>query len=150
MMNVICLTKNQLLRSLKIVIMAPIDEESLEFKKISEMVDGDDTSSAVIEINPAKAMNKSSWFPLAWVVTQLVMLFLDYFKSSYDTRLSIGGTVQNPSPDAVPKDLLGESLEVDQQIAWQDGFTVIAFSIVHRLGKLGFQTRWCILSPQLL
>ena len=67
----------------------------------------------MIEIDPAKAMKKSSRVPLAWVVTQLVIFFSEYFKSRYDTRLSIGGTVQKPSPDAAPKDLPGESLEVD-------------------------------------
>ena len=100
--------------------MAPSDEESLKFKILSEMLDGEVTSGAVIEIDPAKAMKKSSRVPLAWVVTQLVLFFSEYFKSSYDTRLSIGGTIQKPSPDAVPKDLPGESFEVDRWIAWQE------------------------------
>ena len=113
---------NEDLRSSKMVVMAPIDEESSEFKKISEMVDGEVTPGAVIEIDPAKAMKKSSRIPLAWVMTQLVIFFSEYFKSSYDTRLSITGTVQKPSPDAVPKDLPGESSEVDRWIAWQEWF----------------------------
>jgi hypothetical protein len=102
--------------------MAPSDEESSEFKRLSEMVDGEVTPGAVIEIDPAKAMKKSSRVPLAWVVTQLVIFFSEYIKSSYDTRLSIGGTIQKPSPDAVPKDLPGESLEVDRWIAWHEWF----------------------------
>ena len=60
------------LRSSKMVVMAPIDEESLEFKKIAEMVDGEVTPGAVIEIDPAKAMSR---IPLAWVMTQLVKFF---------------------------------------------------------------------------
>ena len=105
---------NEDLRSSKMVVMAPIDEESSEFKKILEMVDGEVTPGAVIEIDPAKATKKSSRVILAWVMTQLVIFLSEYFKSSYDTRLSITGTVQKPSPDAVPKDLPGESSEVDR------------------------------------
>jgi len=104
------------------VVMAPSYEKSSEFKRLLEMVDGEVTPGAVIEIDPAKAMKKSSRAPLAWVVTQLVIFFSEYFKSSYDTRLSIGGTIQKPSPDAVPKDLPGESSEVDRWIAWQECF----------------------------
>ena len=104
------------------VVMAPSDEESSEFKSLSEMVDGEVTPGAVIEIDPAKAMKKSSRAPLAQVVTQLVIFFSEYFKSSYDTRLSISGTIPKPSPDAVPKYLPGESSEVDRWIAWQEWF----------------------------
>ena len=42
------------LRSSKMVIMAPSDEESLEFKILSEMVDGEVTPGAVIEIDRQK------------------------------------------------------------------------------------------------
>ena len=52
------------LRSSKMVVMAP-SEESSEFKSLSEMVDGEVTPGAVIEIDPAKAMKKSSRAPLA-------------------------------------------------------------------------------------
>jgi hypothetical protein len=58
------------------------------------MVDEEVTPGAVIEIDPAKAMKKSSRVLLAWVVEQLVMFVSEYFKSSYDTRLSIDGTIQ--------------------------------------------------------
>ena len=61
--------------------MAPIDEESSEFKKILEMVNGEVTPGAVIEIDPAKAMKKSSRAPLAWVVTQLVIFSLNILKA---------------------------------------------------------------------
>jgi hypothetical protein len=113
---------DEYLRSSKMVIMAPSDEESSEFKRISEIVDREVTPGAVIEIDPVKAMKKSSRVPLAWVVTQLVIFLSKYFKSSYDTRLSIGGTIQKPSPDAVPKDFPGDSSEVDRWIAWQEWF----------------------------
>ena len=102
------------------VVIAPSDEESSEIKRLSKMVDREVTPGAVIEIDPAKAMKKTSRVPLAWVVTQLVIFFSEYFKSSYDTRLSIGGTIQKPSPDAVPKDLPGESSDVERWIAWQE------------------------------
>ena len=46
------------LRSSKMVVMAPSDEESSEFKRLSEMVDGEVTQGAVIEIDLAKAMRE--------------------------------------------------------------------------------------------
>ena len=70
------------LRSSKMVVMAPSDEESSEFKSLSEMVDGEVTPGAVIEIDPAKAMKKSSRVPLAWVVTQSVIFFFEYLKAA--------------------------------------------------------------------
>ena len=66
------------LRSSKMVVMAPCDEESSEFKRLSEMVDGEVTPGAVIEIDPAKAMKKSSRAPN--IVTQLVIFFPNILK----------------------------------------------------------------------
>jgi hypothetical protein len=82
------------LRSSKMVVMAPF--------RIQEIIvnGGEVTPGAVIEIDPAKAMKKSSRAPN--IVTQLVIFFSEYFKSSYDIRLSISGTIPKPSPDAVP------------------------------------------------
>jgi hypothetical protein len=64
------------------VTMASSDEESLEFKRLSEMVDGEVTPGAVIEIDPAKAMKKSLRAPLAWVVTQLVIFSPNILKAA--------------------------------------------------------------------
>jgi hypothetical protein len=52
----------------------------------------------------------------------IVNIFSEYYKSSYNTSLSIGGTMQKPSPDAVLKVLPGESSKVDHWIAWQEWF----------------------------
>jgi hypothetical protein len=64
------------------VVMAPCDEKSSEFKNLSEMVDGEVTPGAVIAIYPVKAMKKSSRVPLAWVVTQLVIFDPNILKAA--------------------------------------------------------------------
>jgi hypothetical protein len=70
------------LRSSKMVVMASCDEESSDLKRLSEMVDGEVTPDAVIEMDSAKAMKKSSRVPLAWVVTQLVIFSLNILKAA--------------------------------------------------------------------
>jgi hypothetical protein len=67
------------LRRSKMVIIAPCDEESSDIKSLSEMVDGEITLGAVTEIDPVKAMKKSLGVPLAWVVTKLIIFFLQIF-----------------------------------------------------------------------
>ena len=73
------------------------------------MVEGTVTSGEIIEIDPTKAIKKASRTPLAWLLALLVSFFSEYFKGHYETKLSIGGTVQKPSSDAIPKDLPTES-----------------------------------------
>ena len=104
------------------VVMAPNDQDSLEFKDLTSMVEGTITPGEIIEIDPTKAIKKASRTPLAWLLALLVSFFSEYFKGHYDTKLSIGGTVQKPSPDAIPKDLPAESSDIDRWNAWQEWF----------------------------
>ena len=110
------------LRSSKMVVMAPTDQDSSEFKELTAMVEGTVTPGEIIEIDPTKAIKKAARTPLAWLLALIVSFFSEYFKGNYDTKLSIGGTVQKPSPDAVPKDLPAESSDIDRWNAWQEWF----------------------------
>jgi hypothetical protein len=52
-------------RSSKMVVMAPSDQDSSEFKELTAMVEGTVTPGEIIEIDPTKAIRKASWTPLA-------------------------------------------------------------------------------------
>ena len=52
------------------------------------------TPGEIIEIDPTKAIKKAARTPLAWLLALIVYFFSEYFKGNYDTKLSIGGTVQ--------------------------------------------------------
>ena len=82
------------LRSTKLVVMAPSDQDSSEFKELTAMVEGTFTFREIIEIDPTKAIRKASRTPLAWLLALIVSFLSEYFKGSYDSKLSIGGTVQ--------------------------------------------------------
>jgi hypothetical protein len=113
---------NENLRSSKMVVMAPSDQDSSEFKELTAMVEGTVIPGEIIEIDPTKAIRKASRTSLAWLLALIMSFFSEYFKEHYDTKLSIGGTVQKPSPDAVPKDLPAESSDIDGWNAWQEWF----------------------------
>jgi hypothetical protein len=108
------------LRSTKMVVMAPSDQDSSEFKELTAMVEGTITSGEIIKIDPTKATRKSSRTSLAWLLALIVSFFSEYFNGDYDTKLSIGGVVQRPSPDAVSKDLPVENSDIDRWNAWQE------------------------------
>jgi hypothetical protein len=94
--------------------MAPSDQDLSEFKELTAMVEGTNTPGEIIEIDPTKAISKASRTPLAWLLALIVSFFSEYYKGNYDTKLSVGGTVQKPSPDAVPmtlEDAISMSLE---------------------------------------
>ena len=86
------------------------------------MVEETVTPGEIIKIDPTKAIKKASRTPLAWLLALLVSFFSEYFKEHYDTKLSIGGTVQKPSPDAIPKDFPAKSSDIVRWNAWQEWF----------------------------
>ena len=62
-------------RSSKMVVMAPNDQDSSEFKDLTSMVEGTVTPGEIIEIDPTKAIKKASRTPLAWLLALLVSFF---------------------------------------------------------------------------
>ena len=110
------------LRSTKMVVIAQSDQDSSEFKKLKALVEGTITPGEIIEIDTTKAIRKASRTPLARLLELIVSFFSKYFRRNCDTKLSIGGTVQKPSPDAVLKDLPAENSDIDRLNAWQEWF----------------------------
>jgi hypothetical protein len=53
--------------SSKMVVMAPNDQDSSEFKELTSMVEGTVTPGEIIEIEPTKAIRKALRTPLAWL-----------------------------------------------------------------------------------
>ena len=68
------------LKSSKMVVMAPNDQDSSEFKELTSMVEGTVTPGEIIKIDPTKAVKKDSRTPLAWLLALLVTFFLGIFQ----------------------------------------------------------------------
>ena len=123
------------------VVMAPTDRDSSELQELTAMVEGTVTPGEIIKIDTTKAIKKVARTPLAWLLALIVSFFSEYFKGNYDTKFSIGGTVQKPSPDAVPKDSPQKARTLTDGLPGKNGFEVTATNTVLKHGKYGYKVK---------